>query len=163
MYETDERGRLVWSALEPEERKLAKIALWASFPPLGLLAVPIARDGFAFGQWLRLGPGRSNGQAEFMSALAASPWFGALVVLAIASAFVSAIAWWRLSRTQDELFHRIQNHTIGRTAGVGLVLILFFWALSLPGWVTEFPLEKVVVAEILLFAAFSADAYRRWG
>jgi len=163
MYDTDERGQMRWSALDPEERRLAKIAFWASLPPIALLLVPIARDGFGFGQWLKLGPGRSDGQAQFMAALHSSPWFGAFVAIAIASAVVSGIAWWRFSRRQDELFHRIQNHTLGRTAGIGLALILLFWALSLPGWIDAFPLEQVVIAEILLFALFSADACRRWG
>lgn len=163
MYETDGRGGMIWDSLEPGERKLAKIAFWASLAPTALLLVPIARDGYALGQWLKLGPGKSNGQQQFMTALEASPWFGAFVAFAIVSAIVAGVAWWRFSQKQDELFHRIQSHTLGRTAAVGLALILLLWALSLPGWVKAFPLEQVVVLEILLFACFSGDAYRRWG
>ena len=162
MYDTDERGRMLWSALDPHEKKLAKLSLWTAVPPLGLLVVPTAQDGFAFGQWLRFGPGASDGEARFAEALTTSPWFSAFVLFAIASAVVSGVAWWRFSRKQDELFHRIQNYVLGRTAAVGLALIFLFWALSLPGWVDKFPLEGVVMMEVILLAVFSADAYRRW-
>ena len=164
MYDTDNDGRMVWASLEPAERKLAKVAALTAVPAFLLLCVPIAREGFAFGQWLRFGPGGvADAQGQFSQALETSPWFGAFVAFVIASSIASAIAWWRFSQMQDEMFHRIQNHTLGRTAGVGLALTLFFWALSLPGWVPVFPLHEIVMLELILLALFSADAWRRWG
>jgi hypothetical protein len=163
MYETDERGTMLWNALDPEEKRLAKIAFWTSIPPGALLLVPIGREGYAFGQWLRWEREAADSRLKFMDALASSPWFVGFVVVAIACALICALAWWRFGQRQDELFHRIQNHALGRTAAVGVILVFLFWALSLTGWVTHFPLEAAVVIEIMVFSVFSGDAYRRWG
>jgi hypothetical protein len=64
----------------------------------------------------------------------AKPWLSAFVLVAILGGFVSAIA-----------------------------TTLLWWMTSLPGWVGQFSPEGMVYGGLLLFALFSADAWRRWG
>jgi hypothetical protein len=101
--------------------------------PALLLLLPIAEKGFHLGRWIR-GGDTAVAVSTGLDGLRASPWLSAFVLVAILGGFVSAIA-----------------------------TTLLWWMTSLPGWVGQFSPEGMVYGGLLLFALFSADAWRRWG
>jgi hypothetical protein len=162
MYEWSESGKTNWAALSAQEKRLFVIANSAALIPLGLLFVPIAEDGYYFGLWLRGGDAAVAASSGF-EGLRSSTVFGVLVVAAMACTLVSAIAWWRFSRLQDEMFHRIQNFIFSRLGVCAAAVVILSWLASLPGWLDGISAEKMLYGGALVAGLSSLEAWRRWG
>jgi len=73
--------------------------------------------------------------------------FGPLFLGYVLLAVVSAFAWWRFSRNQDEMFNRIQNYALAQAGGWTFAFIFIWWLLSLGGWVGPLPVVGLVAGE----------------
>jgi hypothetical protein len=162
MYEFTHSGAWFnWKAFDRTEKRLAAVSLAGSTLPGALMGLKLLAEGVSIGRLVN--PERDR---KFVAALgewmATSNIFSVLVVLAIASTVISIIAWWRLSIRQDEMFNRVQNYALGRTAVLGMLFALIWWMLSAPGWVGAFPLGWFLLAEAVLIYLFTVRAVRKW-
>jgi hypothetical protein len=151
---------LKWSSLNRIDRNWALL----SFVTSGLAAVPVAIAGseWTYALGYRAGSGGReappSGLAEFM----ASDLFAAMILVAAGLAVVSAIAWWRFSRNQDEMFNTIQNYALAQAGGWTFAIVFMWWLLSVGGWVGTLPLTWIVVLGTALLFGFWFQAVRRW-
>lgn len=151
---------LNWSSLSPRDRNWALLSFATSL----LASIPIAIVG---GEWgykfgFRMGSGGMEPPATSITGLIASDFFAYLMLGSLVLTVISAIAWWRFSRHQDEMFNRIQNYAIAQAGGWTLALAFCWWLLSLGGWVGALPLTILVVIGTTLLIAFWLHGVRRW-
>lgn len=149
-----------WSGLSRADRNWALL----SFIAAGLGAIPI---GLIAGEWgyragYRLGSGGEAAPIPATSSLFASDAWSYVMLASTVLAAVSAFAWWRFSRNQDEMFNRIQNYAIGQAGGWTLVLAAGWWLLSVGGWLGPLPLAALVAFGLALLLLFWFRAVRRW-
>jgi hypothetical protein len=75
---------------------------------------------------------------------------------------VSGLLWWRFSRLQDEMFHRIQSYSYGWGAGV-TVAVLTVWGIAYGATLAP-PIDPF--APLIIFAVvkgfFWSIATRKW-
>ena len=160
MYEITHRGAwFKWSNLDRAEKRLAAISLGGTIIPAFIAGIWLgdaaARLGF------RIANGRTAPNSP-LTGLSNTPYFDAVFALALMSALISGIAWWRFSLRQDEMFNRVQNYALGQAGAWSLAAATLWWFLRLPGWVGDFPLGGFVIAGYLLILAFWFIAVRRW-
>lgn len=151
---------LKWSTLSRTDRNWALL----SFAGASLAAIPLA---IVAGHWgyiagYRLGSGGREPDRVTTSALVASDLFSYAMLAAAVLAVLSAFAWWRFSRNQDEMFNRIQNYAIAQAAGWTFAIALLWWLLELGSWVTPLPPAVFVAIGTWLLIGFWFHAVRRW-
>ncbi len=153
---------LNWKSLNRRDRNWAIL----SFATSMLAAIPVGAAGAAYSYALghRLGAGGRGGDAHDRAAaalLASEPFAYAMLASALL-AVVSAFAWWRFSRNQDEMFNRIQNYAIAQAGGWTIAFATIWWLLWLGGWVAALPLTAIVIVALLLLIGFWFVAVRKW-
>ena len=151
---------LKWSSLTPRDRNWALL----SFATSALAAMPIA---IAAGDWgynlgFRLGSGGMEPPTTGATELLASDLFAFLMLGSLLFTVISAVAWWRFSRNQDEMFNRIQNYAIAQAGAWTFSLAFCWWLLSLGGWVDDLPVTVLIVTGTALLIAFWLHGVRRW-
>lgn len=151
---------LNWSSLERTDRNWAILSFATSL----LAAVPVGLVGGEWGYRLghRVGSGGREAHIRSIPELVGPQLFAGLMLAAAILAVVSAFAWWRFSRNQDEMFNRIQNYAIGQAGGWTFAFAFIWWLLSLGGWVGPLPLVALVVLGTGLLMGFWFYAVRRW-
>lgn len=151
---------LKWSSLKSTDRNWALL----SFVSAGLAALPV---GIAAGDWgyrmgFRAGSGGAEPEATAFSFLLGSNSFAYAMLAATILSIVSAVAWWRFSRNQDEMFNRIQNYALAQAGGWTFAILFVWWLLWLGGWVGPLPLTIVVLIGTALLIGFWYLAVGRW-
>lgn len=148
-----------WDTLSKRDRNWALL----SFTTAMLAALPL---GVGLGDWgYRLGFSAGSGGREppqGHSPILSADVFAYAMLTAAVLAVISALAWWRFSRNQDEMFNKIQNYAIGMAGGWTLALASLWWLLSLGGWIEPLSLTAVVVFGYALVLLFWFRAVRRW-
>ena len=149
---------LKWSGLNRRDRNWAILSFAASF----LSAVPVGMVASDWGYRLghRLGGG-GEGHRGLVELLGPELLAYAMLASAIL-AVISAFAWWQFSRTQDEMFNRIQNYALAQAGGWTFAGAFVWWLLELGGWVGELPLAALVLVGTVLLLSFWFYAVRRW-
>jgi len=150
---------LKWSSLGRRDRNWALLSFATSL----LAAIPI---GVAAGTWgytlgYRMGSGGQDPHAT-VAAILTSDWFAYAMLGSLLLTLISAIAWWRFSRNQDEMFNKIQNYAIAQAGGWTFALAFVWWLLWLGGWVGPLPLTALVIAGTALLIGFWLYGVRRW-
>lgn len=151
---------LNWSSLGRVDRRWALL----SFITAGVAAIPI---GLILGEWgheigYRLGSGGQTPPKSMSSELFAPEIWSYLMLASAIMAVVSAFAWWRFSRNQDEMFNRIQNFALAQAGGWTLAIVTLWWLLSLGGWIAPLPLGAIFGTGFVLLLGFWFYAVRRW-
>lgn len=151
---------LKWGTLDRTDRKWALL----SFVTSGLAALPVGLLGGEWGYRLghRMGSGGREADIPSMAQILGADLLAGLMLASAILAAVSAFAWWRFSRNQDEMFNRIQNYALAQAGGWTFAFIFLWWLLSLGGWVGPLPLVALVVLGIGLLVGFWFYAVRRW-
>ena len=150
---------LKWSSLTPTDRRWALI----SFITSGLAAAPLgmAAKAWSYELGYRVGSG-GLGQASSSDSILANDLFPYAMLGSALLALISAYAWWRFSRNQDEMFNRIQNYALGQAGGWTWALAFGWWTLSLGGWVPPLPLGWLILFGLALLFLFWFRGVRRW-
>jgi len=151
---------LKWSSLNPTDRNWAILSFATSF----LAALPI---GLLSGEWgyrlgHRMGSGGREADIKSIPELFGPQLFASIMLAAAVLAVVSAFAWWRFSRNQDEMFNRIQNYAIAQAGGWTVAIAFVWWLLELGAWVGPLPLSGLVAIAFVLLMGFWFKAIRRW-
>lgn len=161
MYEITQKGAwFKWSALDGVEKKLVALSLVASLPPGFVTGLAVGEHAFRAG--FRLASGGVEPRPSHFGELAAELLIPPVVLAALACAIVSAVAWWRFSLRQDELFNRIQNRALGHSAAWGAAAAGIWWFLALAGLVGAFPLGWFLLLVLGLVYYFWFSSVRRW-
>lgn len=151
---------LKWSSLNPTDRNWAILSFATGF----LAALPI---GLVSGEWgyrlgRRMGSGGGDPHIHSIQDLLGPQLFSSMMLAAAVLSIISAFAWWRFSRNQDEMFNRIQNYAIAQAGGWTVAIAFVWWLLELGGWVGALPLAALVVVAFVLLMGFWFTAVRRW-
>ena len=151
---------LNWKTLNRTNRNWAILSFAAS----GLAAIPM---GAAAGLWgyslgLRVGSGGRATHDPAVDVVMASDAFAYAMLASAILSVLSAIAWWRFSRNQDEMFNRIQNYAIAQAGGWTMALVLLWWMLWIGGWVPALPLTAVAILAFVLLTGAWFFAVRKW-
>ena len=151
---------LRWSTLDRTDRNWAIL----SYVTSSLAALPIGVLGAEWGYRLghRMGSGGREADHLNFRELIGPELVAAGMLAAAILAVVSAFAWWRFSRNQDEMFNRIQNYALAQAGGWTFAFAFIWWLLSLGGWVGALPLVALIVLGIGLLIGFWFYAGRRW-
>ena len=151
---------LKWSTLDRTDRNWAIL----SFATSALAALPIGLLGGEWGYRLghRMGSGGREADIPSIAELIGPQLFAALMLAAAIFAVISAFAWWRFSRNQDEMFNRIQNYALAQSGGWTFAFAFIWCLLSLGGWVGPLPLVALVLLGTGLLIGFWFYAVRRW-
>ncbi len=151
---------LKWSTLDRTDRNWAIL----SYVTSGLAALPIGIVGAEWGFRLGHHMGSGGREAEHLSIreMVGPELFAALMLASAILTVVSAFAWWRFSRNQDEMFNRIQNYALAQAGGWTFAFAFIWWLLSLGGWVGTLPLVALVLLGTGLLIGFWFYAVRRW-
>jgi hypothetical protein len=160
MYEFTHRGAGVnWAALDQKSRRLVSgsmaSALVAVMPLFKWTGDAARRVGIEFE-----GAMPTEGTAVSTSSLyLPAPW---VVAWVIGFAALSGLLWWRMSIRQDELFHRVQNWSLGMS-GAWTAAALTVWGLLDMTGISP-PIQGS--APLILFSAltilFGRTAARKW-
>ena len=151
---------LNWKSLNRRDRNWAILSFATSL----LAAIPV---GIAGGAWsytlgFRLGSGGDDLHDRLTADLMASGPFSYAMLAAALLTVVSAFAWWRFSRNQDEMFNRIQNYAIAQAGGWTIAFATLWWMLWLGGWLPPLHLTVLVIVAIALLTGFWFFAVRKW-
>lgn len=151
---------LNWKSLNPRDRNWAIL----SFATSALAAIPVGIAGGAWGYALgyRLGSGGQQPRNPPLADLLASDLFALAMLASLLLTVVSAFAWWRFSRNQDEMFNRIQNYAIAQAGGWTIAVAFLWWLLWLGGWLPPLHLTAIVVFAVVLLCGFWFYAVRKW-
>ena len=151
---------LKWSSLNRRDRNWALLSFAAS----GLSALPLSLllADWSYGVGYRLGSGGAEPAPTALAPILQSELFAVAMLMAAALAALSAYAWWKFSRNQDEMFNRIQNYAIGQAGGWTFAFVFIWWLLWLGRWVGPLSLSIVVVIGLCLLMGFWFQAVRRW-
>jgi hypothetical protein len=161
VYEITRRGAwLRWSSLDATEKALVVLGSLGAIAPAAVLGASCGDSAARLaGQFL--GGGAAPGAARLETS-AGYAGIDAAVLFALVSGIVSAIAWWRLSARQDELFNRIQNYAVGRGAACALGVGHIWWLLSAAGAVPPVAADLLLGGASFLILGFYVRAVRRW-
>lgn len=146
MYEFTKGGAWFrWSALDAPSRTLFVASLAASAAATIPLVLLRYSDAYAT---------RGDHVVPRME-----PW---MACCTIALATLSALLWWRFSLRQDELFHRVQNWTLGMS-GTALVVALGLWFMLERAGMAP-PIVELLPVKLygILVLGFWFTAVRRW-
>src|SRR5215212_5314111 len=153
---------LNWKSLNRTDRNWAILSFAAS--TLAALPLGAATGAWSYSLGIRLGAGEKGGDAHDRAAAAmlASDMFAYAMVAATVLAVVSAFAWWRFSRNQDEMFNRIQNYALAQAGGWTIAFVTLWWMLWLGGWLPALGLTVIVILAFALVTGFWFYAVRKW-
>jgi hypothetical protein len=153
---------LNWKTLNRTDRNWAILSFASS--TLAGLPMGAAAAVWSYSLGLRLGSGGKAGDAPqgAGAALLASDIFAYAMVAATLLAIVSAFAWWRFSRNQDEMFNRIQNYALAQAGGWTIAFVTLWWMLWLGGWLPQLQLTAIVILAFALVTGFWFFAVRKW-
>ena len=151
---------LRWSSLDRRDRNWALL----SFVTAGLAAIPV---GMLAGDWayrlgFKMGSGGREPSTTGVSELFGSDLFALAMLAAAGLSVISALAWWRFSRNQDEMFNRIQNYALAQAGCWTFAFVFIWWLLRLGGWVGPLPPTVIVVVGTALLIGFWYYSVRRW-
>ena len=153
---------LNWKSLNRRDRNWAILPFATSM----LAAIPVGAAGGAWSYSLghRLGAGGSGGDSHdrAAAALLASDVFAYAMLASALLAVVSAFAWWRFSRNQDEMFNRIQNYALAQAGGWTMAFAALWWMLWLGGWLPALSVTAIVILAFALVTGFWFYAVRKW-
>lgn len=160
MVEITHRGTgFKWSSLDWRDKRLAVVAIAASAP--GAVLAGIVLSDFAYEATYALTVARSP-SADTLRPLIESAAFKHAALVAFVLAIISALAWWRFSLRQDELFNGIQNYALGRAGGWSMGIATGWWLLQLAGLAGPFSIGAFVLTIFLLTLGFWFHGVRRW-
>lgn len=142
---------LKWGSLNRRDRNWALLSFSTSF----LAVLPI-------GVGYRMSSGGSESKDVGFDRLIASDLFSYAMLASAILAVISALAWWRFSRNQDEMFNRIQNYAIAQAGGWAFAFAFVWWILWLGGWLGPLSLTILVILGTVLLLGFWFYAVRRW-
>jgi hypothetical protein len=161
MYEITHKGAwFKWSTLDRTDKRLLTLSLVAAIPPGFLLGLISGIWGFRAGY--RMGSGGREVPPQLFDDLLARLAPAPVVLGALVCVLVSAFAWWRFSRRQDEMFNRIQNHALGCGCGWAVAGATIWWFLEKARLVPALPTEAWLAAALFLVCGFWFHAVRRW-
>ena len=149
-----------WDSLDRRDKWLAGLSIAASIPS-GIVAGFMLGDAIHRTVYL-LSADDLEAPANTVQRLVESAAYRSAAMAALALAIVSALAWWRFSLRQDELFNRIQNYAMGRAGGWSMGIAVGWWFLQLAGLAGAFPLGAFLLAMMLLLLGFWFHGVRRW-
>lgn len=155
MYEFTRKGLWFrWSALDRRGKVLVGSSLLCSLLSAAALARPLGRTGYRVGRMLG-----SGGREPVLAPFVLQPWM-TWWVLAFGTA--SILLWWRFSRTQNEMFNRVQNWALGMGAA-WTAAALAVWAVLAKARVVP-PVDPwpLIGFGSLAIVAFWVVAVRRW-
>lgn len=151
---------LKWSSLDRRDKWLAGLSIAASLPSGFVAGIMLGGAAHRIGQLL--GGDGFEAPADTVQRMVDSAAYRSAAMVALALAIVSALAWWRFSLRQDELFNRIQNYAMGRAGGWSMGIAVGWWFLQLAGLAGAFPLGAFLLALMLLLLGFWFHGVRRW-
>ena len=151
---------LNWRSLNRTDRNWAILSFVTS--ALSALPVVIAAGAWSYTLGFRAGSGGDDRHDRLAADILASDLFGYAMLASALLAVVSAIAWWRFSRNQDEMFNRIQNYAIAQAGGWTVAFTILWWLLWLGDWVPELHLTAIVLLALALLTGFWFYAVRKW-
>ena len=161
MYEITQKGAwFKWSALDPAEKRLAGVSIAASLPPALVVGSVAGEHAYRLGY--QLGSGRAAQSPSHFAELSAELITPTVVVVALICAMISAIAWWRFSVRQDELFNRIQNRALGYCGAWSVAAAAAWWFLELAELVGPLPLGWFLIAALGVLYYYWFSGVRRW-
>jgi hypothetical protein len=149
-----------WSSLSTRDRNWALLSFSAALLACIPIGLECGRWGYALG--LRMGSGGRAADVTSPAELIGPGAYSLAMLAAAALAVISALAWWRFSRNQDEMFNRIQNYAIGQGSGWTFAVAFVWWVLSLGGWLGQLPLGGLVVFGTVLLIGFWYHGVHRW-
>lgn len=152
---------LKWDSLTRQDRNWALLSLATS--TLAAIPTAVICGDWAYKLGFRAGSGGRDAPDTGVSRLLASDLFAYATLTSVVLTIVSGLAWWRLSRNQDEMFNRIQNYAIGQAGAWTFSAAFVWWLLALGGWAGPLPLAGLVALGTALLLAFWFQAVRRWG
>jgi hypothetical protein len=167
MYEFTHKGAWFrWDSLDARDKRLAGLSLAAALPAGFAIGLMSGSYAYRIGYWLASG-GRAAPPAHFEEMLAEIAPMSAILpvvmLVALGFALVSAFAWWRFSRRQDEMFNRIQNHALGCGSAWTIAAATTWWFIEQAGLLPPLPLGAWLALAYLLVCLFWFRAVRRWG
>ena len=160
MYEFTHRGAGVnWAALDQTSRRLVSgsmaSAVAAVMPLFKWTADAARRVGIEFQSPMPLDSTAVSTPSLYLPVA----W---IVVWVIGFAALSGLLWWRMSIRQDELFHRVQNWSLGMS-GAWTAAALTVWGLLNMTGISP-PIQGA--APLILFSAltilFGRTAAHKW-
>ena len=149
-----------WSSLDRRDKWLAGLSIAASLPSGVVAGIMLGGAAHRIGHLL--GGDGFQAPADTVQRMVDSAAYRSAAMAALALAIVSALAWWRFSLRQDELFNRIQNYSMGRAGGWSMGIATGWWFLQLAGLAGAFPLGAFLLAMMLLLLGFWFHGVRRW-
>lgn len=160
MYEFTHRGAGVnWAALDQKSRRLVSgsmaSAVVAVMPLFKWTADAARRVGIEFQDLMPIEGTAVSTPSLYLPAAWVVAWV-------IGFAALSGLLWWRMSIRQDELFHRVQNWSLGMS-GAWTAAALTVWGLLDMTGISP-PIQGP--APLILFSAltilFGRTAARKW-
>jgi len=160
MYEFTHRGAGVnWAALDQQSRRLVSgsmaSAVVAVMPLFKWTADVARRVGIEFQGTMPIEGAAVSTPSLYLPAAWVVAWI-------IGFAALSGLLWWRMSIRQDELFHRVQNWSLGMS-GAWTAAALTVWGLLDMTGISP-PIQGP--APLILFSAltilFGRTAARKW-
>jgi multisubunit Na+/H+ antiporter MnhG subunit len=153
---------LNWKSLNRTDRNWAILSFAAS--TIAALPIGAAAGAWSYALGHRVGSGGKGGDAHdrAAAALLASDVFSYAMLASALFAVVSAFAWWRFSRNQDEMFNRIQNYALAQSGGWTMAFVSLWWILWFGGWLPELSLTAIVLFAFALITGFWFYAVRKW-
>jgi len=161
MAEITHKGAWIqWDSLDARDKRLFAISMVATIPFGMVIGIPVGEWAYQLGHYLSSdgAPADTRHYAELVESAAYR--YGVLAALICAA--ISAVAWWRFSIHQDELFNRIQNYAIGRAGAWSVAGATAWWMLALGGWTGPLLAGPFVLASFALLLAFWFYAVHKW-
>ena len=151
---------LNWKSLNRTDRNWAILSFATS--TLSAIPVTVAAGAWSFTVGFRIGSDGDDRHDRLAADVLSSDLFAYGMLASALLAVVSAVAWWRFSRNQDEMFNRIQNYAIAQACGWTVASTFLWWLLWLGGWIPELHPTAIVIAAIVLLTGFWFYAVRKW-
>src|SRR5918997_6894812 len=138
---------LKWSSLTPVDRRWALVSFITSMAAALPVGIEAGVWGFRLG--FKVGSGGAEPHPTSAAQLIGADAFAYAMLASAILAVVSAYAWWRFSRNQDEMFNRIQNYAIAQAGAWTMAFAALWWLLWLGGWPPALHLTALVVIALM--------------
>lgn len=143
-----------WRLLDRSSKRLAAGSMIAALIGSVPIGVFVGKMAYRYGYWMG-----SGGQWPDTPPPTLAPW---MATIAIASAIVSAMLWWRFSLRQDEMFNRVQNWSLGMAGAWSMAAALVWAALAYSGMSPMITVGGIFFLFCLAVIGFWMVAVRRW-